>query len=283
MFTSIDHNNSDLIVSEVFQKGSTTYFYSSRFFPLHIRLKVSRLYAFVRVADNFVDSVPQQVDKFYNFKNEYERALKRGFSDDIIINKFIDLKNDVGIDDSWVDAFLNAMESDINKKIYYTVPELLSYIYGSAEVIGLMMARILDLDNRSYPYARMLGRAMQYLNFIRDFSEDLSMGRIYLPLEFTEINDFSYENVIKNIEAFNLFIRKNLNVYFSWNKQAAKGFRYIKYRYLVPIKTASDMYLWTGKIIYRNPMVVYKSKVKPGKRLIRGRGIYNLIGALRWI
>ena len=69
----------------IFKKGSTTYYNSTRLFPKAIRKDVTTLYSFVRVADNFVDSVPQDVKGFVNFRNAYNRALEGGIIDNPII------------------------------------------------------------------------------------------------------------------------------------------------------------------------------------------------------
>jgi 15-cis-phytoene synthase len=58
-------------------------------------------------------------------------------------------------------------------------------------------------------------------------------------------------------------VRKQLETYKSWQETAEKGFKYIPYRYLIPIKTASDMYNWTARKIEEDPFVVYQRKVKP--------------------
>ncbi len=79
------------------------------------------------------------------------------------------------------------MEHDLSESSCETLEDVLTYIYGSAEVIGLFMARIMDLDEASFPYAAMLGRAMQYINFIRDIAEDNELGRRYLPLLDTSL------------------------------------------------------------------------------------------------
>ena len=251
------------IIFKTFKQGSKTYFYSSIFFSKEVRENVFILYGFVRKADNFVDVMPQQKDAFYRFKDAYYKALQGKASSDVIIDSFVDLMQRESFQQAWVDAFLESMEMDLTKRNYETLEETLHYVYGSAEVIGLMMARILHLDPASYPYARHLGRAMQYINFVRDIKEDLELGRTYLPLQNSRLERLDDGYVVEREDEFTEFVRNQIKLYYGWQQEAEKGFAYIPKRYLIPIKTASDMYKWTAGRIYKNPLIVFKKKVKP--------------------
>lgn len=280
-----DHLYVDSKLLEIFKKGSTTYFNSSIFFPPKVRRDVTRLYAFVRVADNYVDSVPQEVEEFYEFVEEFYKARKKGGSQDVVIDNFVKLEKEKRFDESWADSFLRSMEMDIYKKKYTTLNELEEYMYGSAEVIGLMMSRILGLDSEAEPYAKMLGRSMQFVNFIRDVKEDLSLNRQYIPSEVLEkfgLSSLKEEEVIGHTEEFERMMRYVIELYFDWVKEGEKGYKFIPYRYLIPIKTANDMYKWTAKVIYKSPLVVYSTKVKPRKNKIIARAIENALGVPVW-
>lgn len=253
-------------IYSIFKKGSKTYFYSTIFFPKIVRRDVFILYSFLRKADDFVDSIPQDVEGFYQFKDHYLKARKGYPVGDVVIDSFTELENRKNFKKDWVDAFLNSMEMDIYKSSYRNIDELMRYLYGSSEVVGLFMASILDLPPESFTAARHLGRAMQYVNFIRDISEDLQLGRIYFPQK--DMNEYGINSLDENHtksrpDNFKLFIKKQLKTYYSWQNEAEKGFKFIPRRYLIPIKTASDMYLWTAKKIQNNPFIVYKKKVKP--------------------
>ncbi|MFX0025582.1 MAG: phytoene/squalene synthase family protein [Candidatus Hermodarchaeota archaeon] len=250
---------------EVFKKGSKTYFNSSIFFPKSSRRDVFILYGFVRVADNFVDTIPQKKEDFLNFCNLYRQALSGKKADDIIIDSFVELMERRDFKPIWVDDFLHSMEMDLTKRIYNSLEETLEYIHGSAEVIGLFMAKILDLPEKSYFAAERLGRAMQYINFIRDIKEDIILGRQYLPLSGYSLDNLKKEEAMKNKTEFGRFIKDQINQYFEWVKEAESGFKFIPRRYLIPIKTASDMYKWTALQIRDNPFIIYEKKVKPSK------------------
>jgi len=253
-------------IYSVFKKGSRTYFYSSMFFPKEVKKDIFALYSFVRTADNFVDSVPQDKKGFLEFKKKYFSAIKGKKSGDVVVDSFVELSKRKKFNPSWAKAFLNAMEMDFTKKEYSTLKEIEEYIHGSAEVIGLFMASILGLEEKSFKYAKKLGKAMQYINFIRDIEEDLALGRKYFPkkdLVVCGLKEFSKQEALKNPKVFKKFIHLQLDRYSKWQKEAEKGFKFIPKRFLVQIKTASDMYEWTANKIRKNPAVVFKKKVKP--------------------
>ncbi len=264
----------------LFKQGSKTYFYSSLFFPTYLKKDVFTLYGFVRKADNYVDSTPQNINGFYEFKEKYYKAINGKKTDDIVIDSFVKLANKKNFDPSWTDAFLNSMESDIRKSVYATIEETIDYMYGSAEVIGLYMARIMGLSEEALYYAKYLGRSMQYINFIRDIDEDLKLGRIYMPgnqLKNHGISNLDYEYVKSIPDKFTNFIHKQLEYYCTWQHIAEEGYKFIPKRYLIPVKTASEMYNWTAEQIYNNPFIVYHKKVKPQISQIVSTTLINIV------
>jgi len=264
----------------VFKQGSKTYFYSSIFFPSYMKKDVFALYGFVRKADNYVDSIPQDVNGFYNFKEKYEKAINGKKTDDIIIDSFVELSNKKKFDEEWTESFLASMESDIIKSKYETIDEIINYMYGSAEVIGLFMAKIMNLNEDAYHYAKFLGRSMQYINFIRDINDDIKLGRTYMPqneIKKYGIKSLDYDFVKEIPEKYTAFIHNQLKYYCEWQHEAEEGFKFIPKRYLIPVKTASEMYNWTAKQIYNNPFIIYKAKVKPQISKILSTTIMNII------
>ena len=252
----------------VFRGGSKTYFNSSLFFPKEVRADVFALYGFVRVADNFVDSVPQDAEGFNEFRDRYRRALAGTPAGDDIIDPFVELATRRGFAEKWTEGFLRSMEMDLTKRVYHRLEETLAYIYGSAEVIGLYMARILELPDAALDAAMMQGRAMQYINFIRDIAEDNRLGRTYLPLDLTSLPDLQEASVFSNPKEFSRFVRQEVERYEDWQAYAEDGYAFIPKRYLVPVKTASDMYNWTARSVAADPFVVFRRKVKPSRARI---------------
>ncbi len=91
----------------IFKQGSKTYFYSSLFFPSYMKKDVFSLYGFVRKADNYVDSIPQNVNGFYEFKEKYFRALNGKKTDDIVIDSFVKLAEKRILNPNGQSHFLN--------------------------------------------------------------------------------------------------------------------------------------------------------------------------------
>jgi 15-cis-phytoene synthase len=267
--------------TEIFNQGSTTYSNSSRFFEQEVREKVTAFYAFVRVADDYVDQVPPDTEDYYNFKSSFFNSFESGTpSGNLVIDSFIDLVKEHDIPIEWIIEFFDSMEMDLAGYEYLSVGDTLKYIRGSAEVIGLMMAKILGLPEQSYKYAEMLGRSMQFINMIRDISEDITLGRSYFPrseLEKYGLFPLTKEVAEQNPDRFVSFINFQIERYEQWQAEAELGFGYISYRYRVAIQTASDKYKKTASIILANPLVVFERKVKPKKYEVMLSGIKNAI------
>lgn len=264
----------------IFKKGSKTYFYSSLFFPKNIRREVADLYAFVRTADNYVDTHPQQVSEFKQMISDTNLAWKGDHIANPIVSNFVQLAHHKQFSKEWVDSFFNSMYMDTVNTHYRTEKDTLGYMYGSAEVIGLMMAAIMQLPPESYQSAQMLGRSMQYINFIRDIDEDNGLGRRYFSRQILDqyhLKNLEYRYILTNPQAFTNFIHDQLDKYESWQQQAETGFHFIPRRLRVPIKTASEMYRWTGRVIRQDPLIIYCHKVKPKKRIILKEAIINTL------
>ncbi|OIR22045.1 MAG: hypothetical protein BET99_04555 [Marine Group III euryarchaeote CG-Epi2] len=262
----------------IFQKGSTTYYHSTKLFPTKIRKDVTTLYCFVRVVDDFVDAVPQDLESFNSFKDDYYKALSGKEVNNSIISNYIELSYRKGFEAEWTDAFLKSMEMDTYKSEYNNLGELNDYLYGSSEVIGLMMNKVMDIDERAHDSARYLGKAMQFINFIRDIDEDLDLNRTYFPKD--TLAKFGLEGLTRGEarrkpKQFRAFVRSQIKVYFDWQKKAETGFVYLPKRMRVAVKTASDMYMWTATKIYKNPFLVYDMQLKPAWNKVLLAGIKN--------
>ena len=267
-------------IYDIFRQGSKTMFYSSIFLPKKIRNDVFICYAFVRKADDLVDKPPINSEEFYKFKENYEQAREGIPSGDIVIDSFVDLEKRKNFDPSWTKAFINSMEMDLTKTTYETVRELLDYVYGAAEVMGLYMTNILGIDKEAYPYARYLGRSMQCINGLRDIAEDIKLGRSYIPIEDLKMHGLKgieYDYVKNHPERFNELIKTHITRFCYWLETAEKGYHLMPKRYLISVKTAMDMYQWTAEQILKHPFIVYEWKVKPWVTQIISTVFLNLI------
>ena len=186
------------------------------------RMPIYAIYGFVRVADEIVDTFHNH-DKekmLARFREETFEAIEKGISTNPILQSFQWAVNTYRIGHDLIGAFLDSMEMDLTKK-EYTAEEFKKYVYGSAEVVGLMCLRVFYKDDDAayesliYP-ARKLGEAFQKINFLRDIRSDyLERGRFYFPgvdMEaFTDkskrmIEDdirFDFDEAYKGIERLN--------------------------------------------------------------------------------
>lgn len=292
---------------EIFRAGSTTYYWSSKFFSDDVRKDVYKLYSFVRVADNFVDNLPQNIKDFDALTCDWQRIqngkqLRKRKNSTItrVVGNMYEIAQKYSFDKHWIDAFLSSMRMDIENKKYKTLDDTLQYIYGSAEVIGLMMLSILrpdileimrnananDMSNpddfdeqivkqaiRVCNLAKLQSRAMQYINFIRDIDEDARLGRCYFPkteLEKYGVISLDYKGAMRHPPEFREFIDGQLQFYNAWQSEANNGFKYIPQRQRIALRTSVDMYDWTARQIHQNAFVIFDKKVKPSKfRVIR--------------
>ncbi|MFC5278253.1 phytoene/squalene synthase family protein [Halorubrum rubrum] len=172
------------------RRTGKTFHVATRLLPEEIRHPTYVLYGFFRVADEIVDA--EDTAPPAEQRDELERlrrvALGEEPTDDPVLSAFSSVREERGIDDADVNAFIDAMESDIDTDRYETYDELETYMDGSASAVGRMMTAIMDLDpeaeETALPHATRLGEAFQMTNFLRDVREDvLERDRIYLPLE----------------------------------------------------------------------------------------------------
>ncbi len=213
-----------------------------------------------------------------DYKDFYRKAVRGAVSwddADPVLAGFVWLHLECSFDPSWVEAFFYSMSLDLDKKNYNTLEETIEYMYGSAEVIGLFMAKIMNLPDAALSGARMLGRSMQYINFIRDIKEDNTFGRRYIPLSDAPFKNLQEEETRKYPDDFEKFIRRELRRFLEWQEEANASFMYLPRRFRVAVGTASDMYLWTAEQLYRNPWRVYRGSLKPSKSHIILRAIVN--------
>jgi len=188
---------------------STSFSLGVRVLSPKYREGIYSIYGFVRYADEIVDTFFDQDQRliFEEFRNETYKAIERKFSINPIIDSFQMAVNKYGIDRELIDAFLLSMEMDLSNEVYS--PELLkSYIYGSAEVVGLMCLRVFYFDEpEKYDQlkqpARKLGEAFQKVNFLRDARDDFQdKGRVYFKdidfANFTEATKKQLEEEIEN-------------------------------------------------------------------------------------
>lgn len=190
------------------QRYSTSFSSAIRLLNAELRQPIYNIYGFVRFADEIVDTFHEH-DKeklLANFKKETYDAIRDGISLNPILHSFQITVNRYKIDHDLIEAFFKSMEMDLEKKAYNSVGYQ-EYIYGSAEVVGLMCLYVfLDGDQVSYkkfrPYAQSLGAAFQKVNFLRDLKADYSqLDRTYFPgLDFRSFTEEEKREIEKDIQ-----------------------------------------------------------------------------------
>lgn len=175
-------------------ENGRTYFLATRLLPRAKRPYVHALYGFARYADDIVDNLDPAIDAqdraaaFQSWSDQFLLSLQGGKSGDPITRAVMDTMRRWDIPARYFAAFLHSMRMDLTVTEYATYEDLVIYMWGSAAVIGLEMMPILGYaGNHEQPAAGIethaidLGLAFQLTNFIRDISEDLARGRVYLP------------------------------------------------------------------------------------------------------
>lgn len=187
---------------------STSFSLGIKLLSKEYRWAVFATYGFVRLADEIVDTF-HGFDKarlLADFKAQTYQSIREGISTNPILHSFQLAANQFGITDDLIEPFFQSMEEDLhtnthNQKSYD------EYIYGSAEVVGLMCLKIFCKgDQNQYvsllPYARSLGAAFQKVNFLRDIKSDIEeRGRLYFPnIDFNNFSDADKLHIIEDVK-----------------------------------------------------------------------------------
>jgi len=233
--------------SLITRRYSTSFSMGIRVFDKKYRAPIYAIYGFVRFADEIVDTFhdfpkKELLDKFR--KDTYE-AIESGISLNPVLHSFQQVVNSYHIKKELIDAFLDSMEMDLNMNAYED-NLYQKYIYGSAEVVGLMCLRIFVngddlLYKHLYASARSLGSAFQKINFLRDIKSDFDeRGRVYFP--GVDFRSFSMNDKLQ-IESD---IKKDFDHALTGITQLPQGVRfgvYLAYKYYIKlfqkIKSAS--------------------------------------------
>lgn len=205
IFDKVSEDSSKIVI----KRYSTSFYFSSSLLSKSIRQDIFNIYGFVRLADEIVDTFHEFPKK--ELLNEFEEELWRSIENKIslnpILNSFQNTVNRYSIPKDLIRSFLDSMKMDLEKKEYNSVEEYKKYIYGSADVVGLMCLKVfvkgsdtlyLDLSD----YAISLGSAFQKVNFLRDLKDDSNiLKRVYFPnVNMDDFNEESKKEIINEIE-----------------------------------------------------------------------------------
>lgn len=193
----------------VTKKYSTSFSMAVKMLSPKIRADIYNIYGFVRFADEIVDTF-HDYDKeqlMHHFERDYYLAKAQKISLNPILHSFQQTVHKYNIPDEMVQAFLKSMKADLHKTQYKTKQEYDEYIYGSADVVGLMCLKVfVNGDEKKYlelkDAAMRLGSAFQKVNFLRDLKDDFELlNRSYFPnIDLGKLDAASKQLIIDEIE-----------------------------------------------------------------------------------
>ena len=205
IFDKVSNDCSKLVI----KRYSTSFYFSSSLLSKTIRQDIFNIYGFVRLADEIVDTFhdyPKQ-ELLEDFEKELWRSVDNKISLNPILNSFQHTVNKYSIPKDLINSFLDSMKMDLEKKEYNSVEEYKKYIYGSADVVGLMCLKVFVKGSESSfselsSFAISLGSAFQKVNFLRDLKDDSNvLNRVYFPnVDMNNFNEKSKKEIILEIE-----------------------------------------------------------------------------------
>ena len=205
LFDNVSHSCSKLVT----KKYSTSFSLAVNMLSPKIRTDIYNIYGFVRFADEIVDTFHEynKEELMAHFEKDYYIAKAQGISLNPILNSFQQTVNTYNIPDEMVQAFLRSMKADLHKTEYQTKEEYDAYIYGSADVVGLMCLKVFvngddAMFNELKDAAMRLGSAFQKVNFLRDLKDDFELlNRSYFPtIDLGKLDPASKQQIIDEIE-----------------------------------------------------------------------------------
>jgi len=188
---------------------STSFSLASKMLSDSIRQDIYNIYGFVRFADEIVDTFHDynKEELFNDFEQDMYKAIEQKISLNPILNSFQKTVHDYNIEPELYEAFMKSMRLDLHKQEYLTDKEYKEYIYGSADVVGLMCLKVfVKGDETKYQTlkssAMRLGSAFQKVNFLRDLKADFeSLERTYFPnTNLNQLDEISKLRIIEEIE-----------------------------------------------------------------------------------
>ena len=205
LYDSVSENCSKIVTHSY----STSFSLATKMLDSSIRNHIYNIYGFVRFADEIVDTFHDYPKKelLDRFEEDLFYSINSKISLNPILNSFQKTVNIFDIDHRLIKAFLKSMRWDLNKNTYKTDKEYKEYIYGSADVVGLMCLKVFvkgkkeDYENLKSS-AMALGSAFQKVNFLRDLKNDFqNLERVYFPnVDFSQFDEKTKSIIIEEIE-----------------------------------------------------------------------------------
>jgi 15-cis-phytoene synthase len=205
IFDKVSKDCSKIVIKEY----STSFYRATELLSKSIRNDIFNIYGFVRFADEIVDTFHDYPKKqlLDEFEKELWSSIENKISLNPILNSFQDTVNKYDIDLSLIKSFMKSMRMDLDIRRYKNRKDYKEYIYGSADVVGLMCLKVFVSGskkeyNKLKPYAMSLGSAFQKVNFLRDLKSDEEiLNRVYFPnINMQNFDEYTKETIIDEIE-----------------------------------------------------------------------------------
>ncbi len=205
IFDNVSYDCSKIVT----QSYSTSFALATKMLAPSIRKDIYNIYGFVRFADEIVDSFHDynKEELFNDFEKELSNSIKNKISLNPILNSFQHTFHQYAIPRHLVDSFMKSMRMDLEKQVYATQEEFEAYIYGSADVVGLMCLRVfVNGNDEQYETlkqsAMALGSAFQKVNFLRDLKADYEyLNRSYFPnTNLLQLDEASKNRIVEEIK-----------------------------------------------------------------------------------
>ena len=193
----------------VIKEYSTSFYRATKLLSKSIRNDIFNIYGFVRFADEIVDTFHKYPKKqlLDQFEQELWLSIENKISLNPILNSFQYTVNKYGIEINLIKSFIKSMRMDLDIRRYTNRKDYKDYIYGSADVVGLMCLKVFVSGstkeyNELKPHAMSLGSAFQKVNFLRDLKSDSEiLNRVYFPnIDMKNFDETSKHRIIKEIE-----------------------------------------------------------------------------------
>lgn len=206
IFDDVSYSCSKIVT----QSYSTSFALATKMLAPSIRADIYNIYGFVRFADEIVDTFHEynKEQLFNDFESDMEQAIASKISLNPILNSFQHTYHKYDIPHHLVESFMKSMRMDLTKKRYETFDEYRDYIYGSADVVGLMCLCVFVNGNKEKyeelkESAMALGSAFQKVNFLRDLKADYEdLNRTYFPnTNLMELDEVSKKRIVNEIKA----------------------------------------------------------------------------------
>ena len=205
IFDKVSEDCSKIVIKEY----STSFYRATKLLSKSIRNDIFNIYGFVRFADEIVDTFHKYPKR--KLLDQFEKELWSSIEDKIslnpILNSFQHTVNKYNIETSLIRSFMKSMRMDLDIRRYSSQQDYKEYIYGSADVVGLMCLKVfVSGSKKEYnvlkPYAMSLGSAFQKVNFLRDLKSDSEiLNRVYFPnIDMKDFDENSKDKIIEEIE-----------------------------------------------------------------------------------